>query len=197
MPNCGRRTASARELLRHLPQALDRAIRAESSAFRHLWANATRYWLARTAAQGARPGRAGSLSPRGGPNAARPVDARAVPAGWKALRPCFCWARQRLHAQISGAWLREEPTVGDCLSSACASFQYAYGRSADGDVVRVEGGTYGPQVVPDGGKRVTFQGTPGNSVPPAPEPRVERDIRRSRPGRRRHEDHWCRLREPR
>jgi hypothetical protein len=53
---------------------------------------------------------------------------------------------------------------GDCLSSPCASLEYAYGRSADGDVVRIEAGTYGPQVVPRGSKRITFVGAPGNTI---------------------------------
>jgi hypothetical protein len=53
---------------------------------------------------------------------------------------------------------------GDCLSSPCASLDYAYGRSVDGDVVRIEAGTYGAQVVPNGTKRVTFIGAPGNTI---------------------------------
>ena len=53
---------------------------------------------------------------------------------------------------------------GDCRSSACATLEYAYGRSAEGDVIRVEAGTYGPQVVPNGVKRVTVQGASGNKV---------------------------------
>ncbi len=53
---------------------------------------------------------------------------------------------------------------GDCLSSPCASLEYAYGQSADGDVVQVEAGVYGPQRVPSGAKRVAFQGVAGNKV---------------------------------
>jgi hypothetical protein len=53
---------------------------------------------------------------------------------------------------------------GDCLSAPCASLEYAYGRSADGDVVRIEAGTYAAQVVPGGSKRVTFVGAPGNVI---------------------------------
>ena len=53
---------------------------------------------------------------------------------------------------------------GDCRSSACATLEYAYGLSAEGDVIRVGAGTYGPQVVPNGVKRVTVQGASGNKV---------------------------------
>ena len=50
------------------------------------------------------------------------------------------------------------PDAGNCLTSACGSFGYAYGQSGAGDVVRVAPGSYPPQVVPAGSKAVVFKG---------------------------------------
>jgi hypothetical protein len=44
------------------------------------------------------------------------------------------------------------------------SFESAYNASKAGDVVEVGPGVYGPQVVPDGTKAVTFRGLPGNKI---------------------------------
>ena len=54
---------------------------------------------------------------------------------------------------------------GDCILVPCKSFTYAYNRSADGDVIVVSAGRWGDtETVPEGSKRVTFQGAPGNSI---------------------------------
>ena len=53
---------------------------------------------------------------------------------------------------------------GDCLAAPCASFRYAYGQAAAGDVITVAAGSYGPQQVPQGSKSVTFLGLPGNKI---------------------------------
>jgi hypothetical protein len=54
--------------------------------------------------------------------------------------------------------------AGDCRLAPCASFGYAYGQSANGDVISVAAGTYSPQHVPSGSKAVTFVGGPGVQV---------------------------------
>ena len=180
------------ELLRHLPQALDRAIRVESSAFRHLWANATRYWLARTAAQGARPGRAGSLSPRGGPNAARPVDARAVPAGWKFLLLVL------LGIGVCGpiaAWRQAVPTaVTACLRRARASnTPTARARTATSYASRrAPTPRRSCRAAPSGSRSSARPAT----HPQARQQRIQRDIRRAQPRCRGHAVHRC-VGEPR
>ena len=53
---------------------------------------------------------------------------------------------------------------GDCQQAPCASFGYAYGQAANGDVISVAPGSYGPQPVPAGSKAVTFLGAPGVRV---------------------------------
>jgi hypothetical protein len=54
--------------------------------------------------------------------------------------------------------------AGDCRLVPCATFGYAYGQSADGDVISVAAGSYPPQYVPSGSKAVTFAGGPGVKV---------------------------------
>jgi hypothetical protein len=53
---------------------------------------------------------------------------------------------------------------GSCLTAPCASLGYAYDRAAAGDVITIGPGVYPPQYVPDGSKRVTFKGLPGNKI---------------------------------
>jgi hypothetical protein len=54
--------------------------------------------------------------------------------------------------------------AGDCVAAPCATFRYAFGRSAGGDVVTVAAGVYGAQTVPSGSKAVTFRGAGGVKV---------------------------------
>jgi hypothetical protein len=55
--------------------------------------------------------------------------------------------------------------AGDCTEQApCASFARAYDVAHSGDVVEVAAGVLGPQKVPEGDKRLTFHGAPGNAV---------------------------------
>jgi hypothetical protein len=59
------------------------------------------------------------------------------------------------HLAASGA------DAGDCVARPCASFRYAYGRSASGDVISVASGLYPRQQIGSGSKSVTFRGGPG------------------------------------
>jgi hypothetical protein len=54
--------------------------------------------------------------------------------------------------------------AGNCAVTPCASFSYAYGQAAAGDVITVAPGSYGGQTVPGGSKAVTFKGLPGNKI---------------------------------
>ena len=66
-----------------------------------------------------------------------------------------------------GATLRIQPGAADrggCVAAPCGSFRYAYGQSADGDVIEVGAGSYGEQTVPSGTKAVTFRGVAGNTI---------------------------------
>jgi hypothetical protein len=47
---------------------------------------------------------------------------------------------------------------GGCVSAPCATFGYAYGQSAAGDIINVAAGAYGRQSVPAGSTAVTFRG---------------------------------------
>jgi hypothetical protein len=53
---------------------------------------------------------------------------------------------------------------GNCSSSPCNSFAYAYGQAGSGDVIVVQPGVYPKQSVPAGSKTVTFRGASGNKV---------------------------------
>jgi hypothetical protein len=54
--------------------------------------------------------------------------------------------------------------AGNCTSSPCRSFGYAYQQSGEGDVIDVAAGSYGAQSVPGGSKAVTFRGTAGTKL---------------------------------
>ena len=82
----------------------------------------------------------------------RAVTVAVFAATLFATAPASAATRQVSHAGADS---------GDCTAAPCASFAYAYGRAASGDVIQVAAGTYGQQSTPNGSKTVTFRGGPG------------------------------------
>jgi hypothetical protein len=74
------------------------------------------------------------------------------------LAGCPAASAATLHVAPGGA------DRGDCVGSACAGVEYAYGQAAAGDVIELAAGEYPRQRVPAGTKAVTIRGLRGNRL---------------------------------